>query len=68
MQKPFTINKLIDTVEDKEVYDELQKCNVDTDIVKDFIPTHRQIIELLERLHTYANLDNTNLSYYDIST
>jgi CheY-like chemotaxis protein len=50
MQKPFTINKLIDTMEDKEVYNELQKLNVDIDIVRAFIPTHQQITDLLERL------------------
>jgi CheY-like chemotaxis protein len=50
MQKPFTINKLVDTIEDSEVYDELQKFNVDIDIVKAFIPTHQQITDLLERL------------------
>lgn len=50
MQKPFTINKLIDTIEDKEVYNELQKLNVDIDIVRAFIPTHQQITDLLERL------------------
>lgn len=50
MQKPFTINKLIDTIEDSEVYNELQKFNVDIDIVRAFIPTHQQITDLLERL------------------
>ena len=50
MQKPFTVNNLIDTIEDSEVYNELQKYNVDIDIVKAFIPTHQQIIDLLERL------------------
>jgi CheY-like chemotaxis protein len=50
MQKPFTINKLIDTIEDSEVYNELKKFNVDIDIVKAFIPTHQQITDLLERL------------------
>src|SRR5215467_9838368 len=50
MQKPFSINKLIDTIEDSEVYDELRKLNVDIDIVKAIIPTHQQITDLLERL------------------
>jgi len=50
MQKPFSINKLIDTIEDSDVYDELQKLNVDIDIVKAIIPTHQQITDLLERL------------------
>ena len=50
IQKPFTIMKLIDTIEDKEVYAELQKLNVDIDIVRALVPTHEQIIDLLERL------------------
>ncbi|HEY7570491.1 MAG TPA: response regulator [Nitrososphaeraceae archaeon] len=50
MQKPFTIKELIDTIEDKEVYTELQKLNVDLDIVRASKPTHEQIMDLLERL------------------
>jgi CheY-like chemotaxis protein len=50
MQKPFTIKELIDTIEDKEVYTELQKLNVDLKIVKASNPTHEQIMDLLKRL------------------
>lgn len=50
MQKPFTIKELIDTVEDKEIYTELQKLNVDLNIVKASNPTHEQIMDLLKRL------------------
>jgi len=50
IQKPFEIIKLIDTIEDYEVYDELKKLNVDIDVVKAANPTHEQIIDLLERL------------------
>jgi hypothetical protein len=50
MQKPFTIKELIDTIEDKEVYTELQKLNVDLDIVRACKPTHEQIMDLLGRL------------------
>jgi hypothetical protein len=65
MQKPFTINKLIDTIEDREVYDELQKFNVDIDIVKAFIPTHQQIIDLLEKLRRIQkNNSNTSLTFF----
>ena len=61
MQKPFTINQLIDTIEDKDVYNELQKLNVDIDIVKAFIPTHQQITDLLERLRKIQK-NNSNSS------
>jgi DNA-binding response OmpR family regulator len=50
MQKPITINELIDTVEDKDVYNELKKLNVDLDVIKAANPTHEQIMDLLERL------------------
>jgi CheY-like chemotaxis protein len=63
MQKPFTINKLIDTIEDKEVYNELQKLNVDIDIVRAFIPTHQQITDLLERLRKIQKNGNNAVSW-----
>ena len=50
MQKPFTIKELIETIEDKEVYTELQNLNVDLDIVRASKPSHEQIMDLLERL------------------
>jgi CheY-like chemotaxis protein len=50
MQKPFGVDTLLDTVEDKEAYSELQKLNVDIDVIKAINPTHEQIVDLLERL------------------
>jgi hypothetical protein len=50
VQKPFGVNILIDTVEDKETYSELQKLNVDMDVIRAVNPTHEQIIDLIERL------------------
>jgi CheY-like chemotaxis protein len=50
MQKPFTISKLIDAIEEKEVYMELQKLNVDIDVIKAVDPTHEQIMDLLQKL------------------
>ena len=52
MQKPFNVNTLIDTVEDKEIYSELEKFKVDLDIIRSINPTHEQIIDLLKRLRT----------------
>lgn len=48
MQKPFKIEALIDTLEDKEIYEELKKLNVDADAFKAVNPTHDQIANLLE--------------------
>ena len=50
MQKPFGEGTLIDTIEDKDIYQRLQKFNVDIDIIKAINPTHEQIVDLLERL------------------
>jgi hypothetical protein len=37
-------------IEDKEIYKELEKLNVDVDIIKAVNPTHEQLVDLLERL------------------
>jgi DNA-binding NtrC family response regulator len=50
VQKPFEIKRLIDLIEDKMVYQELKRLNVDIDIIKAVNPTHEQISDLLERL------------------
>ena len=53
IQKPFSIDKLINTLEDKEIFAELQKLNVDIDMVKAVNPTHEQIMDLLEKVRPY---------------
>jgi CheY-like chemotaxis protein len=50
MQKPFSVNMLVDVVEDREIYSELQKLNVDLDIIRAIKPSHEQIKDLMERL------------------
>jgi CheY-like chemotaxis protein len=50
VQKPFTMMKLIGLIEDKEVYAELQRFNVDLEVVRALVPTHEQLTDLLERL------------------
>lgn len=50
IEKPFSIYTLINTIEDKDVYAELQKLNVDIEIVKAINPTHEQIMDLLRNL------------------
>ena len=50
MQKPFTLSQLVDTVEDKEVYEELKNLNVDVNRIRAAEPTHKVVIDLLERL------------------
>jgi CheY-like chemotaxis protein len=62
IQKPFTMMKLIDTIEYKEVYSELQKFNVDLDIVRALAPTHEQITDLLKRLRMIQE-ENVNPTF-----
>lgn len=50
IQKPFSLNKLVDIIEDKEVYEDLRTLNIDVDLVKAANPSHEQILDLLERL------------------
>lgn len=41
---------LVDIIEDKCIYVELEKINVDLESIKDLNPTHEQIRDLLEGL------------------
>ena len=50
IHKPFHLTTLVDTIEDKEIYSELQNLSVDIDVVKALNPTHEQIKDLLYRL------------------
>ncbi|MCI0557158.1 MAG: hypothetical protein MN733_01590, partial [Nitrososphaera sp.] len=50
LQKPFEIDVLVDTVEDKTIYEQLSKLNVNIIHLKDWKPTHTQIKDLLDGL------------------
>ncbi len=50
LQKPFEIDVLIDTVEDKTIYQQLSDLNVNIKHIKDWNPTHAQVLDLLEGL------------------
>src|ERR687887_551049 len=50
MQKPFGPDALIDTVEDKEIYSELRKLNINIDYVKAANFRHEQLKGILEVL------------------
>ncbi|MEM3063874.1 MAG: response regulator [Candidatus Nitrosotenuis sp.] len=50
LQKPFGLQDLIDTIEDKTIYDELAKLNVNIQNLKDLNPTHAQIRDYLDAL------------------
>jgi DNA-binding NtrC family response regulator len=42
MQKPFDMQALVDTIEDKEIYNGLEKLNVNVKKIKNLEPTHEQ--------------------------
>jgi CheY-like chemotaxis protein len=50
IQKPFGIQELVDLIEDKRIYEELQRHSVDLDVIKALNPSHEQIVDLLDRL------------------
>ena len=50
LQKPFGQDVLIDILEDKEIYSELQKLNVNIKEVKAAGLRHRQLTEILKFL------------------
>jgi CheY-like chemotaxis protein len=50
IQKPFGMQELVDLIEDKRIYEELQRHNVDLDVIKALNTSHEQIVDLLDRL------------------
>lgn len=50
VQKPFEIKRLVDLIEDKLMYQELIRLNIDVDIIRAIKPTHEEISDLLVRL------------------
>jgi DNA-binding response OmpR family regulator len=50
MQKPFALQALVDTIEDKEIYRELEKLNVDIKNLKELEPSHAQVRDYLDAL------------------
>ena len=50
LQKPFGQDELLDTIEDKEIYSELQKLNVNVDDIKVANLRHEQLRGVLEVL------------------
>lgn len=50
MQKPFALQSLVNTIEDKEIYQELEKLNVDIKNLKELEPSHAQVRDYLDAL------------------
>lgn len=52
LQKPFDLETLVDTIEDKNIYEELSKINVKIKALKELNPTHSQLRDLLKGVQT----------------
>jgi CheY-like chemotaxis protein len=50
IQKPFELDPFVDLIEDKGIYTELEKLNVNAKEIKDLNPTHQQVQDLLQGL------------------
>jgi len=50
IQKPFELDPFLDLIEDKGIFADLEKLNVNVKGIKDLNPTHQQIRDLLEGL------------------
>lgn len=50
MQKPFGLQALVDTIEDKQIFQELERLNVDIKNLKELEPTHAQVRDYLDAL------------------
>lgn len=50
LQKPFALDTLVDVLEDRGIYEELEKLNVSIKDIKSLNPTHEQVRDLLEGL------------------
>jgi DNA-binding response OmpR family regulator len=50
LQKPFEPSVLVDIIEDKEIYEGLEKLNADIELIRDLKATHEQLTDLLEGL------------------
>ena len=54
LQKPFGLETLLNVIEDRSTYEELEKLNVDIKNLKDLEPTHSQIatyLDIMKKLH-----------------
>jgi response regulator RpfG family c-di-GMP phosphodiesterase len=58
LQKPFSLKTLNDTINDKEIYADLEKLNVDIKNLKDVEPTHVQIRDYLELMKKSQSHNN----------
>jgi len=59
LQKPFELDVLVNTVEDKSLYEELKKLNVDIAMLQHWNPNHYEIKDLLDGLLKLRDPEST---------
>ena len=65
--KPFAIQELVNIIEDKKVYEQLSKINVDIKALKSWNPDHNQLAALLEELVRLRNIKTDVKKFIDVS-
>jgi CheY-like chemotaxis protein len=61
LQKPFDLDTLVDTIEDRAVYEELSRINVKISRLRELNPTHQQLVDLLKSVKALTG-ENTGLA------
>jgi CheY-like chemotaxis protein len=57
LSKPFSLDELVNVVEDEHLYRQLRQLNVDVEKLKSWNPSHAQVYDLLNGLIKIRNLD-----------
>jgi two-component system, chemotaxis family, chemotaxis protein CheY len=57
LSKPFSLDELVNVVEDEHLYKQLQHLNVDVERLKTWNPSHAQVFDLLNGLIKIRNVD-----------
>lgn len=50
LRKPFRVDALVDIIEDRAVYEELQKMQVKVEVLKEHNLTHEELVDLMNGL------------------
>lgn len=57
ISKPFSLDHLVNVIEDEHLYKQLRQLNVDVERLKSWKPSHVQVYDLLNGLIKIRNLD-----------
>ena len=60
LQKPVSKKKLLDTIEQTEIYEQLERLNIDTEAFKKAHISHevlKEIIDIIKKSQNVSNID-----------